>query len=533
MIAQHHLWLFSSIPARAWKTMTKKAVSNLCVAKQSVRVRGTNQRRLLSSCRKCYSTSESDAARTSPAIQQQIYVDFKHIRDNVDSVKANASLRGMSMDSEIDDMLDAYRNFCERAAAISDSRAEQKRISKMIPHACESTRPILIAESKALKSMIATLEDEYRFFQQRMWSIARSLPNETHPSSPIGWEENATVVAVKGEISTGKDWNQRDHVQIANELDIVDFEAGASVSGRGFYYLKGDGAMLELALVHYTIHKLRAHGFEPLLTPDLIRETVVLNCGFQPRGNETQVYRLDDHHHNHHDQRGSLCLSGTAEIPIAGMHANKLLRATPPTGQPRRYVAFGHCFRAEAGGAGTESRGLYRVHQFSKVEMFSIVSPPIPPPADTTPSIHDADITVASNEELEALVAFQMEICDELGLRYRVLDMPTEELGAPAYRKYDIEAWMPGRNSFGEICSASNCVDYQSRRFNIKYESGGGDTRQTAYVHTLNATAMAVPRVMIALLENGQQRDGSVVLPECLERFMGGTRQLFPRKCRD
>lgn len=230
--------LMSQMAAHVMRAMGRQSKPHVTMPLRtaSLGVRITNQRQLLYSWQIRRSASMSSVDTSSVACLQQIYVDFKHIRDNVDSVKANASLRGMNMDGEIDEMLEAYRKFCERAAAVSETRAEQKKISKMIAHAAMSTRPILIAESKALKTMIASLECEEKHFQQQMWSIARCLPNDTHPSSPIGWEENATVVTVRGFApnSSHQGGKLRDHLQIVKDLDIVDFEAGAAVSGRGY-----------------------------------------------------------------------------------------------------------------------------------------------------------------------------------------------------------------------------------------------------------------------------------------------------------
>jgi seryl-tRNA synthetase len=295
-------------------------------------------------------------------------------------------------------------------------------------------------------------------------------------------------------------------VDLGSQLDIVDFKRAAVSSGRSFYYLKGDGALLELALVQYALSKLGALGFTPVLAPDLVKEDVLERCGFQPRGAETQVYALDERHSD--GDGGIKCLAGTSEITLAALNMESTLNAAL---LPIKYAGVSHCFRAEAGGAGKESRGLYRVHQFTKVEMFVVGS-------------GDA---VESDAMLESLVEVQKEMYTELGLHYRVLDMPTLELGAPAYRKYDIEAWMPGRGIFGEISSASNCTDYQSRRLNTRYTPGpaGG----SAFVHTLNGTAIAVPRIIIALLETGQQADGSVILPDVLAPFFGGRTHILPR----
>ena len=235
------------------------------------------------------------------------------------------------------------------------------------------------------------------------------------------------------------------------------------------------------------------------MTPDLVKASVLEKCGFQPRGTNTQVYSIND---------SPLCLTGTAEVPLGGVYMDKILNESE---LPIKMAAFGHCFRTEAGASGAAGKGLYRVHQFSKVEMFVLSTP------EQSDAIH------------QELIDFETELFTDLGLHFKVLDMPSGDLGAPAYRKFDVEAWMPGLKRYGEISSASNCTDYQSRRLNIRYRptaSGGaggkGQGKATEFVHTLNATACAVPRMIVAILENFQQADGSVVIPDVLRPFMGG-----------
>jgi len=430
---------------------------------------------------------------SSPPLPK-IAADFKWIRDNADQVCADAERRGLDVRSAVDELAVRHAEYAEATARGNSARREQKRL--------DFTDPSSRAHATELKNVVRTAVAEAKAAEERLWFLARQLPNTTHPDVPEGSEENARVVRVAGK-PRSFDFVPEDHVEIAARLGIVDFKAAANAAGRSFYYLLGAGALLELALVQYCMARVTAAGFTPVLAPDVARESTVANCGFQPRGAETQVYRLDS---THGDGLGNLCLVGTAEIPLAALDAGKILRESE---LPRRYAAFGHCFRAEAGGPGSESRGLYRVHQFSKVELFCITA--------------EQD----SEAELDRLLNCQTALCDELGLHYRVLDMPTLELGAPAYRKFDIEAWMPGRGEYGEICSTSNCTDFQSRRFGVRYrndENGG-----THFAHTLNGTAVAIPRLIVALLENGQQTDGTVRLPECLAPYMHGQTSISPR----
>lgn len=327
---------------------------------------------------------------------------------------------------------------------------------------------------------------------------ARLIPNHVHPSTPIGPEENAHVVRTFGKEPSG-DQEKKTHLELMTALDLVDFESASKVSGSKFVYLKNEAARLEMALCAWATDRAVDAGFTPVSCPDIVRRSIVDGCGFVPRGDgeASQIYGVvgDD------DNKGEdMSLVGTAEIPLAGMFADRTFQSLDEL--PSRLVGISHCFRTEAGAPGRDSKGLYRLHQFTKVELFACAS------------------SEQSDGVLEELCAFQQSLYEELGLRCRVLDMPTEELGASAYRKYDIEAWMPSRGGYGEISSASNCTDYQSRRLNIRVKS---QSKKNEFVHTLNATAVAVPRVMLALLETCQDDDGrSVEIPSALRPYMGG-----------
>lgn len=274
------------------------------------------------------------------------------------------------------------------------------------------------------------------------------------------------------------------------------------MSGSKFYYLRGAAAILELALINWAMQRVSTkHGFEAITTPDLVRGHVLERCGFQPRGENSQVYGVQGH---------DLYLAGTAEIPLGGLFIDRTFAESE---LPVRVAAFGHCFRTEAGAAGAAGRGLYRVHQFSKVEMFVVCHPS------------------QSDALLEELVAIEEEMFQDLGLHFVSLDMPSDDLGAPANKKVDIEAWMPGLARYGEVSSASNCTDYQARRLNIRFKpSGGASNAPSSFCHTLNATAAAVPRLIVAILENFQRDDGSVVVPEVLRSYAGGLEVIAPSK---
>ena len=305
-------------------------------------------------------------------------------------------------------------------------------------------------------------------------------------------------VAIATPISTsGKprsfDFPSRDHLTLARDLDLVDFESAAKVSGQKFYYLKREAALLELALQRFALDKLLPSGFIPIVTPDVARPDVIEGLGFSPRGKESQIYAIADH---------DLCLIGTSEITLGGMYADKILAEDE---LPIRLAGISHCFRTEAGAHGRESKGLYRVHQFTKVEMFVFCRPE------------------DSEQQHDDLLRHEREIFDALEIPYRVIDIASADLGVPAYRKFDLEAWMPGRGEdgdWGEVTSTSNCTDYQSRRLKIRFRRAG-EKKKNEFVHTLNGTAISNARAIVAILENHQQEDGSITIPKALVPYMG------------
>ncbi|HLL57637.1 MAG TPA: serine--tRNA ligase, partial [Rubrobacteraceae bacterium] len=280
----------------------------------------------------------------------------------------------------------------------------------------------------------------------------------------------------------------KDHVELGEALGIIDFEAGTKVAGSKFYFLRRDAVLLELGLVRYALDRLIEHGYEPTITPDLARDEALIGTGFMPRGPETQIYSVEGN---------DLSLIATAEIPLAGSLTGEILEGES---LPIRLAGLSHCFRTEAGSHGRASRGLYRVHQFTKVEMFAFAQP------EQSEALH------------EEMLGIEEEIFGGLGIPYRVVDICTGDLGGAAYRKYDMEAWMPGRDAYGEITSTSNTTDYQARRLQIRYRTDGG---RPQLLHTLNGTAIAVSRALIPILENNQQEDGTVLVPEALVPYVG------------
>jgi seryl-tRNA synthetase len=316
----------------------------------------------------------------------------------------------------------------------------------------------------------------------------------------VGAGDNANrVVKTWGQVRKF-DFQPLDHVALMERLDLVDLEAGARVAGHGFYFLKNEAVFLELALVQLALEKLRNEGFTVFTTPDLARDEVLNGIGFLPRGPEAQIYSIEN---------TDLSLVATAEITLGGSQKDQVIDAAR---LPLKFAGLSHCFRTEAGAHGRASRGIYRVHQFTKVEMFCFTAP---------------DVAV-SDAFLDSVVSIEESLFQSLGVPYRIIDTCTGDLGGPAYRKFDLEAWMPGRGEdgageYGEVTSASNCTDYQSRRLGIRTK-GLADKKGTHFVHTLNGTAVAATRALIAILENYQQADGSVIVPEVLRRWVGKDR---------
>jgi seryl-tRNA synthetase len=418
-------------------------------------------------------------------------LDPAFIRDHLAAVKANCVNRNAKADVDIVVQLDD-----ERRRLINETQLLQQRqneISKLIPKEKDKDKKqSLIQEGRELRDKVAALEAKLRDNDAAMRAALAVIPNMSHPNAPVGTDAAANkVLRTVGE-PRRFDFTPKDHVSVAEALDLVDFEAGASVAGKKFYFLKNEAVLLELALCQFAIGVLISKGYTPIITPDLARVDVLEGIGFIPRGPETQIYSIAN---------SDLCLIATAEITLGGMHRDQILNEVK---LPLKYVGLSHCFRTEAGAPGRDTRGLYRVHQFTKVEMFAFTT------TEQSESIH-----------LELLAA-EEEIFQKLGLPYQVIDTCTGDLGGPAYRKYDLEAWMPGRGKggeYGEVTSTSNCTDYQARRLNIRYKGAG--FKGTRFVHTLNGTAVAVSRALLAILENGQQADGSVIVPEVLRPWMG------------
>lgn len=416
-------------------------------------------------------------------------LDYKFIKDNLEAVKENIRNRNMNADAD-----NVVRLYDKRTALVTKlQQLQQKRnenAAAMKQKLDADTRAKYIEAGKTIKEEISAVENETAEVEAALEEAARQIPNMVHPDAPVGKLDTENLEVKKVGTPRKFDFEPKDHVQLAEELDLLDFDRGTKVSGPKFYYLKNEAVFLEQALIQYALNILRRHGFELFITPDVAKEEVLKGIGFNPRGNESNVYSIEEE---------GTCLVATAEITLGGYHSGEILDKSK---LPLLYGGLSHCFRREAGAAGQFSKGLYRVHQFDKVEMFVYSTPE------------------QSDELHHKLREIEEEIFEGLGLPFHVVDTCTGDLGAPAYRKWDLEAWMPGRNGgeYGEVTSTSNCTDYQARRLNIKYKDDDGKNK---YVHTLNGTAIAVGRAMLAIFENYQNADGTITVPPVLVPFCG------------
>ncbi|GHV91366.1 serine--tRNA ligase [Spirochaetia bacterium] len=418
-----------------------------------------------------------------------IMLDYRFIVDNLPAVKKNIADRFMKADA--DAVVALFNQRTELTTRIQSLQQLRNANAASMKGKLENdVRTRLIEEGKKLKDDIAAAEAELARVEADLDAEGRRIPNMAHPDAPLGKEDKDNLEVKRVGEPTKFDFEPADHVKLGQDLDIIDFDAGTKVSGTKFYYLKNEGVFLELALVRYALDILQKKGFTPFITPDVAREEILEGIGFNPRGAESNVYTLEGE---------DSCLVGTAEITLGGYYSNTILAKEK---LPLRMAGLSHCFRREAGAAGQFSKGLYRVHQFTKLEMFVYCLP------EESGKFH---------EELRSV---EEEIFSGLEIPFRVVDTCTGDLGAPAYRKWDLEAWMPGRNNgeWGEVTSTSNCTDYQARRLNIKYKDDDGKNK---FVHMLNGTAIAISRGIIAVLENFQQKDGTVKLPKALVPYCG------------
>ena len=417
-------------------------------------------------------------------------IDIKELKSRRDEIKKNIADRYMNVD--LDQIIKDQDDRLALLLEVENLRTKRNETAqKMKGKLDNETRAKYIQEGKAIKDELALKEAELAEIDQKFMAEARTIPNYAHPDAPIGKEDKDSL-AVKFVGEPPKfNFKAKDHVQLGEELDLLDFDKGAKVAGQKFYYIKNKAVILQMALERYAMDIVVKHGFTPFITPDVAKEEILNGIGFNPRGAESNIYTIEG---------TDTCLVGTAEITLGGYYKDAVLEKSD---LPIRMTGLSHCFRREAGGAGQYSKGLYRVHQFSKLEMFIYCLP------EESDAFH------------QEILSIEEEIFSGLGLAYRIVDTATGDLGAPAYRKFDIEAWMPGRGDegeYGEVTSTSNCTDYQARSLNIRYRDDDGKLK---FVHMLNGTAVALSRAMVAIMENYQNEDGSITVPPALVPYTG------------
>jgi seryl-tRNA synthetase len=413
-------------------------------------------------------------------------IDLQLLRDDVETVAAGLARRGWDR-ARVDELValdDVWRGL---VGATDDARAEQKAASKTIGSASNDERPAMIARASELKQATADLEAQTAAAEQARNVMLLTAPNLPEDDAPDGEEGDGPVLRTFGTKPTFS-FPPKDHVEILEAADALDLGRAARVSGARFAYLKGEAVLLEFALVRYALDIAMEHGFTPMMVPILVRRDAMVGTGFLP-GDEQQLFKTDD--------RDDLYMIGTSEVPLASYHAGEILE---PHELPLRYAGYSPCLRREAGSAGKDTRGILRVHQFEKVELFSFC-----PPA-------------SSKDEHERMLTIEEQVFSGLGIHAQVVDVPIGDLGNPAARKFDIEAWMPGQDAYREVTSTSNTTDYQARRLNIRIRNDDG---KNTTAHTCNGTAIAIQRAIIALVETHQRKDGTVLVPDALQHHLG------------
>ncbi|WP_298040458.1 serine--tRNA ligase [uncultured Microbacterium sp.] len=427
-------------------------------------------------------------------------IDLALLRDQPEIVRRSQAARG-NAESTVDDAIAADRSRREALTAFEELRAEQNAFGKQVAKAPKEEKQALVAQAKELAERVKQAQAASNQAAEAAASALARVENVIIDGVPAGGEEDFVELRRVGETPTF-DFEPRDHLELGELLGAIDMERGAKVSGSRFYFLKGVGARLEIALMNLALDKALQHGFEPMITPTLVRPEIMQGTGFLGE-HADEVYHLD--------KDDDLYLVGTSEVALAGYHKDEILDLAAG---PLRYAGWSTCYRREAGSYGKDTRGIIRVHQFNKLEMFVY----------TTPE--------AAEAEHLRLVALQEEMLTALGLSYRVIDVAAGDLGSSAARKYDIEAWVPTQGAFRELTSTSNCTTFQARRLDVRHrpaaEPGATEASKTEPVATLNGT-LATTRWIVAILETHQQEDGSVLIPEVLRPYLGGLEKLEPK----
>ncbi|OQO10177.1 hypothetical protein B0A48_04534 [Cryoendolithus antarcticus] len=461
-----------------------------------------------------------DRPYTLPSFAPKPILDTKHIRQSPGLYEQNAIDRNYAHVSKNGwRILELHEQLVKRQRDALELRQKSNAVEKGIRRATKgetSSRDELVAEAKSMKTELAEIERLEKDAQVEMDQLALELPNLSSLSTPVG-EQPKAVGHINGtEPPVVSKSAAKSHVDIGKDLDLLDFEASATTSGWGWYFLKNEAALLEQALIQFALSVAIKRGWKVMTPPSLVYSHIANACGFMPRdqNGETQIYNIAQD-----SDKPGLVLAGTAEIPFAGSQANKTLHASD---LPLKFIGPSRCYRAEAGARGVDTKGLYRVHEFTKVEMFAWTLPP--PAAEGSNRFGTEDDSDSQTDQVfEEMLAIQTDILTALGLHARILEMPTTDLGASATRKIDIEAFFPSRiaidDGYGEVTSASICTDYQTRRLGTRVKTP--PSTKPGWPHTVNGTALAVPRILAAVLENGwREAEGVVVVPECLRKWM-------------
>jgi seryl-tRNA synthetase len=414
-------------------------------------------------------------------------IDIKLLIENRKEILS--ALKKKHFEGDIDAIIKKYQEHKALRQKFEDLRARQNTLAKRIPELKAGGKEKLLEESRKAKEKLKELEPRLQELKEMIDIELMAIPNPPLESVPEGKDESDNEVVKTVGKKREFDFKPADHIKIGKNLDLIDTEAAADASGSRFYYLKNDLVLLEFALLQFVLQKIINKGFRPVLPPVLVKEQSMMATGFFP-AEKFEIYHVNP-------EQDDLYLIGTSEVPLCMLHYKKIL---PAESLPIRYVGFSTCFRREAGTYGKDTHGIIRVHQFDKIEMFSLVAPD------------------KSDEEHEFLLSIEEEIMQDLGFHYRIVNICGGDLGAPAAKKYDIEVFIPTQGRFRELTSCSNCTDYQARRSRIRYQDGS----EKRFVYTLNGTGIATPRTLVAILENYQQKDGSVEIPEVLRPYMGG-----------
>jgi len=413
-------------------------------------------------------------------------LDIKFIRENPKKVKEGAEKKGIQVD--IDKLLVIDKKRLDALQKLESQRAEQNKITDQVAKEKDKTKKKkLINKAQKMRNKVNGLEDKLKIVSSIFDSLMRKIPNPPFDEVPVGKDDSDNKVLKKIGDPTKFDFEPKDHLALGEALDIIDTKRAAKISGSRFGILKNEAALMEFALVQYGLSILKKEKFNLVIPPVMLKPEMMDGMGYVERGLD-EIYHLE---------KDDLFLAGTSEQMIGPMHSDEVFERKD---LPKRYVGFSACFRREAGSYGKDTKGILRVHQFDKLEMFSFCKPE------------------NSSEEHELMLSVEEKLMQGLKLPYQIIDICSGDLGDPAAKKYDIEAWLPGQNKYRETHSTSNCTDFQARRLNIKFRNKEG---KLEYVHMLNGTALAIGRIIIAILENYQQKDGSIVIPDVLQKYMG------------